>query len=128
MMRSVFEGLAFAARDCYEAMGSIPKEVRVTGGAARSTALRLILASVLNVDVRTVSRGEAGAAGTAMIATVQQKLFPDMAACARLWVDPHIGAATRPDAALTSRYDNIFPHYVAARQAIRPVWRGLRKN
>jgi erythritol kinase (D-erythritol 1-phosphate-forming) len=128
MMRSVFEGLAFAARDCYEAMGSIPKEVRVTGGAARSTALRLILASVLNADVRTVSRGEAGAAGTAMIATVQQKLFPNMAACARVWVDPHIGAATRPDAALTSRYDNIFPHYVAARQAIRPVWRGLRKN
>lgn len=128
MMRSVFEGLAFAARDCYEAMGPIPKEVRVTGGAARSKALRLILASVLNADIRTVSREEAGAAGTAMIAAVQQKLFPDMAACVKTWVDPHIGAATKPDAVLAARYNQVFPHYVAARKAMRPTWQGLRKT
>jgi erythritol kinase len=128
MMRSVFEGLAFASRDCYEAMGAIPKEVRVTGGAARSKALRLILASVLNSDIRTVSREEAGAAGTAMIAAVQQKLFPDMAACAKAWVDPHIGAPTKPDAALVSRYNKTFPSYVAARKAMRPIWRDLRQK
>ena len=29
MMRAVFEGLAFAARDCYVAMGSLPAEVRL---------------------------------------------------------------------------------------------------
>jgi erythritol kinase (D-erythritol 1-phosphate-forming) len=128
MMRSVFEGLAFAARDCYEAMGPIPKEVRVTGGAARSKALRLILASVLNAEIRTVSREEAGAAGAAMIAAVQQKLFPDMAACAKVWVDPHIGPATKPDADLVARYEKTFPTYVAARKAMRPIWRGLRST
>lgn len=126
MMRGVFEGLAFAARDCYEVMGPIPKEIRVTGGAARSKALRLILASVLNAEIRTVSREEAGAAGTAMIAAVQQKLFPNMAACAKVWVDPHLGAATKPDAQLVGIYDRIFPHYVEARKAMRPIWRGLR--
>ena len=36
LMRAVYEGLGFAARDCYAAMGPIPPEVRVTGGAARS--------------------------------------------------------------------------------------------
>jgi erythritol kinase len=90
--------------------------------------LRLILASALNADIRTVSREEAGAAGTAMIAAVQQKLFTDMAVCAKTWVDPHIGAATTPDADLVARYDQVFPHYVAARKAIRPIWKGLRKN
>jgi erythritol kinase (D-erythritol 1-phosphate-forming) len=128
MMRSVFEGLAFAARDCYEVMGPIPKEIRVTGGAARSKALRLILASVLNAEIRTVSREEAGAAGTAMIAAVQQKLFPDMAACAKAWVDPCLGASTKPDADLASQYDRVFPNYVAARKAMRPIWKGLRGN
>ena len=128
MMRSVFEGLAFAARDCYEVMGPIPKEIRVTGGAARSNALRLILASVLNAEIRTVSREEAGAAGTAMIAAVQQKLFPDMAACAKVWVDPYLGSSTQPDTQLTSRYQQVFPHYVAARKAMRPIWRGLQEN
>jgi erythritol kinase (D-erythritol 1-phosphate-forming) len=125
MMRSVFEGLAYAARDCYSAMGPIPKEIRITGGAARSKALRVILSSVLNAKVRSVSRDEAGAAGTAMIAAVQQKLFPDMTACANTWVEPHLGTATEPDSQLTQRYEKAFPHYVAARKAMRPVWRGL---
>lgn len=125
MMRSVFEGIAFAARDCYAAMGDVPKEIRVTGGAARSKALRLILASVLKADVRSVSREEAGAAGAAMIAAVQQKLFPDMTACAMAWVEPHLGAATPPDAALVQRYDKMFPVYVEARKCMRPIWRNL---
>ena len=128
MMRSVFEGLAFAARDCYEVMGPIPREIRVTGGAARSKALRLILASVLNAEIRTISREEAGAAGTAMIAAVQQKLFPNMAACAKAWVDPHLGHSTQPDTKLVSRYDKVFPHFVEARKAMRPIWRGLRST
>ncbi len=128
MMRSVFEGLAFAARDCYEAMGSIPQEVRITGGAARSKALRLILASVLNAEVKTVSRDEAGAAGAAMIAAVQQKLFPDMAACAKAWVDPLIGGSTKPEGPLNSRYNHTFPLYVLARKAMRPIWRGLNNK
>jgi len=126
MMRSVFEGLAFAARDCYEVMGPIPKEIRITGGAARSHALRLIFASVLNSDLRTMSREEAGAAGTAMIAAVQQKLLPDMAACTQVWVDPYLGPSTQPDPQLTRRYDRIFPQYVATRKAMRPIWRGMR--
>ncbi len=125
MMRSVFEGLAFAARDCYLAMGPIPKEIRITGGAARSKTLRVILASVLNASIRSVSRDEAGAAGAAMIAAVQQKIFPDMTTCANIWVEPHLGAATEPDPHMTAIYDAKFPIYLAARKAMRPVWRGL---
>jgi erythritol kinase (D-erythritol 1-phosphate-forming) len=128
MMRAVFEGLGFAARDCYTAMGPIPSEIRVTGGAARSTALRLILASALGAKVRSVDREETGAAGAAMMAAVQQKLFPDMAACAATWVDAHLGELLHPDAELAGRYQTVFPHYVAARKAMPPVWRGLRSN
>ena len=79
---------------------------------------------------RAVSREgpgeEAGAAGTAMIATVQQKLYPDMAACAKAWVDPHLGTSTKPNAGFVACYDKVFPQYVAARKAMRPVWQGLR--
>jgi erythritol kinase (D-erythritol 1-phosphate-forming) len=123
MMRAVFEGLAFAARDCYGAMGDMPREIRITGGAARSRALRLIVASALNANVRSVAREEAGAAGAAMIAAVQQNIFPDMAACAAIWVNPHLGPSTQPDASLTKTYAAAFPHYVATRKAMRPVWR-----
>ena len=40
LVRSVYEGLAFAARDCYAAMGGPRRRVRLAGGAARSPVLR----------------------------------------------------------------------------------------
>jgi erythritol kinase (D-erythritol 1-phosphate-forming) len=126
LMRGVFEGLCLAARDCYEAMGGAPDEVRVTGGAARSGALRTMLASALNAPVRTVSREEAGAAGAVMMAAVQQKIYPDMAAATAAWVDPALGIATPPDDALKRVFDSSYPLYKEMRNSLRPVWRGMR--
>jgi erythritol kinase len=125
LMRGVFEGLCFAARDCYAAMGDIPVEVRVTGGAARSRALRLILASTLNAGVRTVEREEAGAAGAAMIAAVQRKIYPDMVACAASWVEPLLGGQTDPDVQLVKIYDRSFSIYKEIRERMRPVWKTM---
>jgi len=125
MMRAVFEGLGHAARDCYSAMGNIPAEVRITGGAARSKALRSILASILKSRIRSVAREEAGAAGAAMIAAVQQKLYPDMTACTAQWVEPHLTDITEPVADWVETYDAAFDAYVDARKAMRPVWRDL---
>jgi len=127
MMRAVFEGLGLASRDCYSAMGAIPSEVRITGGAARSGALRSILASILNARIRSVAREEAGAAGAAMTAAVQQKIYPDMTACTNAWVEPHLTAITEPEGGWLKAYDAAFEAYLAARKAMRPVWRGIGK-
>jgi len=128
LMRAVFEGLCFAARDCYAAMGEIPSEVRVTGGAARSRALRIMLASTLKASVRSVEREEAGAAGAAMIAAVQQKLYPDMDSCAAAWVDPLLGRVAEPDPTLSRLYDGAFGIYKETREKMRPLWRTMRSN
>jgi erythritol kinase len=128
LMRGVYEGLCYASRDCYAAMGDIPQEIRVTGGAARSKALRLMLASTLNARVRSVSREESGAAGAAMMAAVQQKLYPDMEACAAQWVDPFLGDSTAPDACLATIYDKSFTLYKETREKMQPVWRAMMAN
>ena len=60
-----------------------------------------------------------------MIAAVQQKLYPDMTACAARWVEPHLTTTTEPEAAWTTTYDAAFTAYADARKAMRPVWRGL---
>ncbi|MEN3351783.1 MAG: hypothetical protein V7632_5418 [Bradyrhizobium sp.] len=125
LMRAVMEGLAFAARDCYAAMGTLPRDVRITGGAARSRALGAILGAALNCDVRLCSRNEAGAAGAAMIAAVAIGVYPDMTACAEHWVAPHLSAPQPPDPALAERYERMFPTYLDARLASRPVWKQL---
>jgi erythritol kinase len=127
-MRGIFEGLCLAARDCYEAMGGSPQEVRITGGAARSRAMRVMLASALNAPVLTVTRQEAGAAGAVMMAAVQQKIYPDMASAAAAWVDPMLSEATPPDAGLGKVFDATYPHYRHVRDSMRPVWRGMKEQ
>ena len=125
LVRSVYEGLGLAARDCYQAMGHVPDEVRVAGGAARSRAFKTILASVLDVPIRDVAREESGAAGCAMMAAVAIGAERDMAAAVRTWVEPTLGDRIMPDPALTSAYDALFPLYQQTRQAMPPIWRGL---
>jgi len=125
LMRAVMEGLAFAARDCYAAMGKLPRDVRITGGAARSRALCAILAAALDCKIRVCSRGEAGAAGAAMIAAVAIGRYPDMASCAEDWVRPHLKEAQEPDSVLAAHYAQLFPAYLDARLASRPVWKQL---
>jgi erythritol kinase (D-erythritol 1-phosphate-forming) len=122
ILRSVFEGLAFAAYDCYSAMGPIPREVRLTGGAAKSALLRSILSSVLGAEVRSVTRDEAGAAGAAMIAAVQQKIFSNMSTCADVWVNPHLSQARLPDPSLVETYKHAYLAYKECRDVMRPIW------
>ncbi len=122
LVRSVIEGLAFAARDCYQATGSVPGEVRLTGGAARSNAIRTIFGSVLGTKLRTTSRAEAGAAGAAMMAAVNIGHFDSMDDCVRQWVNPLLGPAESFDASLHAHYSSAFAHYVEARKLLPPVW------
>jgi len=117
--------LAFAARDCYAAMGSLPAEIRLTGGAARSRALGTILGAALGSTVRVCRREEAGASGAAMIAAVATNIYSNMMDCAEDWVRPYLDVAQAPDAALAARYEQMFPTYVEARLAARPVWKQL---
>jgi erythritol kinase len=114
-----------AARDCYATMGHQPEEIRIAGGAARSKALRSILASVVGAPVRRSEREEAGAAGCAMMAAVAIGVFPDMATACRAWVDPLLGDATLPDPGLRATYDRLFPVYRDIHGRMRPVWRDL---
>lgn len=128
LMRAVFEGLCHAARDCYAMMGKIPAEVRLAGGAARSKALLQMLAGALGTPVRRTGREEAGAAGTAMIAAVQQGVYPDIAAATAEWVDPLLGERTVPDAQIAAAFARSFPIYLEARKAMRPIWRALQSS
>lgn len=127
MVRAVVEGLGMAMRDCYAAMGPLPQELRLTGGAARSGGLRGILGASIRATVRTSAREEAGAAGAAMMAAVAIGAYPDMNACIAEWVTPLLSAGEDPDPQLAATYDRLFPAFHAARTASPPVWAALAK-
>ncbi len=123
--RGIYEGLCFAARDCYVAVGGAPSEIRVTGGAARSEPLRAMLAACLDRPVVAAAHVEAGAAGAAMIAAQQTGLFATMAECAATWIAPHRASPVLPDQPLARLYDRLFPIYRESYQAMPTMWRHL---
>ncbi len=127
MLRAVLEGLGMAANDCYCAMGDKPAEIRLTGGAARSDVMREILSASIDTPVRYSSRGEAGAAGAAMMAAVALGAFDSMDACVDTWVTPLLSELELPDPGLAQTYRNLFPEYLAIREALEPVWNSMAR-
>ncbi len=125
LMRAVVEGLGLAARDCYIAMGAMPTELRLTGGAARSRGLRAVHAAAIGAPTRVSARQEAGAAGAAMMAAVANGHYASMDACIAEWVTPLLGSAEPADPALCAVYAALYPNYLTARRALAPVWAGL---
>jgi erythritol kinase len=128
LVRAVIEGLGMAARDCYAAMGATPPEVCLSGGAARSAALRTVLGAAIGAPTRVSSRAEAGAAGAAMMAAVANGLFPSMMDCIAEWVTPALGQSEAPDAALARVYTGLYPAYRSARIALQPVWAAMSER
>ncbi|MEP1697732.1 MAG: FGGY-family carbohydrate kinase [Paracoccaceae bacterium] len=125
LVRATMEGLGFAARDCYGAMGQLPGEVRLTGGAARSKGLRDIHGATLGAPVRQSMREEAGAAGAAMVAAVSLGVYDTMESCLTDWVTPLLCAPETPDPQLVETYTSLFSNYVATREALQPIWHAL---
>lgn len=127
LMMAVVDSLGLAARDCYAAMGGAPSEVRLSGGGAKSKALRRIFASSLNTNIRHSERDEAGAAGAAMIGAVSVGAYPDMESCIRDWVTPYLTTLEEPDDKLVSTYEQLFGVYHSTRQALPESWVALRQ-
>ena len=125
LVRAVIEGLGMAMRDCYTMMGALPSEVRVTGGATRSVALRRILSAAVNAPLRISQREETGAAGVAMMAAVAIGVYPSMDSCIADWVTPLLGHVEAVDSELANVYARLYPTYFSARQALTPIWQGL---
>ncbi len=125
LVRAVAEGMSLAMRDCYQTMGPLPREVRLSGGATRSAALRQIIAATLNASVRVSRREEAGAAGAAMMAAVAIGAYASMEDCIAEWVTPLLGDAELPLRELSRTYETLFPAYQQARTALSPIWHQL---
>ena len=122
MVRAVVEGLGLATRDCYAAMGPLPSELRISGGAARSKAFRSTFAAALGAPVRVSTREEAGAAGASMMAAVAIGAYPGMDDCIADWVEPYLADAEMAQAAEAARFDTLFEAYKRIRRDAVPVW------
>ncbi|MCB8876784.1 FGGY-family carbohydrate kinase [Acidisoma silvae] len=68
LLRAVYEGMAYAIRDCFAATGLDFDTVRLVGGGARSAFWRQMIADVLGRRVEVPEGREFGAKGAALLA------------------------------------------------------------
>jgi xylulokinase len=82
LTRAVLEGVAYGLRDSFELIRSAGMEdirqVRVSGGGARSALWRQILANVFNAELVTVNTTEGAAYGAALLAGVGTGVWPSV--------------------------------------------------
>jgi xylulokinase len=131
MTRALLEGVAFGLRDSFELMKSAGlagiRQVRITGGGARSALWRQILADVLGAELVTVNTTEGAAYGAALLAATGTGAFSTVESACEAVI--RVTGVTRPGAA-SAVYREVYPRYTELYPALRPSFaaaaRGLQ--
>ena len=102
ILRSIYEGLAFAVADCLELLPEFEEPITLLGGGARSAAWRQIVADVTGRAFAAADSAEPGALGVALLAGMPagwwDSLDEAVAACCTR------GEPTLPDPAAQEEY------------------------
>ena len=118
MIRAVLEGVAFSMRDCIVAAGiSMPEQVIVTGGGAKSPLWRQILADVLGCSITVDNSGNHGLWGAALLGMAAAGQTPSTKPASK--VKKLIYA---PDPTAHALYDKCFQRYCDAQAAMAEVF------
>ena len=115
-MRSVCEGIAFAARDCFETTQPGGK-LLVCGGGVRSRPWLQIFADVLKRPLCVARTPEVGARGAVLSALAAHDYPVDTSS----WTSTE--GVIDPDPSLAAHYDEAFERYRGHRMAVQPLWR-----
>ncbi len=126
MARAVLEGVAFGMRDSFEIirnMGVPVTEVRASGGGARSTLWRQILADTGQAPMVTINVDEGPAYGAAILASVAAGLYGKVEEACDAIITEVARLAPNPETA--AQYDRWFAEYQAAYTALAPSFRRI---
>jgi xylulokinase len=127
LTRALLEGVAFGLRDSFELIKgaglSQIRQVRVSGGGARSLLWRQILADVLGVELVTVNTTEGAAYGAALLAGVGAGIWADVDTACRACVRLTGTAAPEPDT--MPLYAKAYAYYRDLYPALKEISHGL---
>jgi xylulokinase len=129
VVRSVMEGVTFAMRDSLElvrASGVRPKQIRLSGGGARSRFWRQLQADIYGSEVATTNAAEGPAFGVALLAFVGTGVYSNVPeAC-----DATIREVERisPNSSLAKTYETAFGHYRASYTSLKPLFHEMAKD
>jgi D-xylulose kinase len=119
IIRAIMEGTAFEVRRNLETMQSLGievKELRLTGGATRSTIWNQIQSDITQLQVQRSQIEEATALGAAVLAATGGGIYRDVSQAAEAMVT--VGEHYQPSKDLANRYDKLYRVQTATYQAL----------
>jgi xylulokinase len=120
LARAVLEGVAYGLRDSCEIlreMGVPIRQVRASGGGARSELWRQIQADITGHEHVTINVDEGPAFGVALLAGVGTGVWSSVEEACRATI--RVTRATAPDPAATRIYNEYYPIYRQLYGALR---------
>ena len=118
LIRSVFEGTAFAMRHVIETVresGAKATSLRICGGGAKSRSWNMIKASVLNMPVYVLDDASGDVpVGDCLIAGHKLGVFPDLKEAADKIIK--VKEVIQPNPEWVKVYDRLYPFYVSMYQ------------
>jgi xylulokinase len=128
MVRAVLEGVAFGLRDSFELIktaGKVSvKQVRVSGGGAKSPLWRQILADVFDVELVTVNTTEGAAYGAALLAGVGSGEWGSVHEACQALIQ--VTGSTQPQQGAEERYEAQYQLYRQVYPALKPIFHALK--
>lgn len=129
LTRAVLEGVGFGLKDIFELMrgaglGPI-EQVRLSGGGAKSSLWRQILADILEAELVSVNTTEGAAFGAALLAGVAAGIWNNVdTACAQtVFVKDRIS----PNQDTANIYQSLHEQYQKLYPVLRPAFHALAK-
>jgi xylulokinase len=129
MTRAVLEGVAYGLKDSFQlirsaGLGTI-KQVRVSGGGAKSSLWRKILASVLGIELVTINTTEGAAYGAALLAGVGAGIWSTVqTACQETVV---ITGRDTPDDDQVVSYEKGYDVYRNLYPTLKPIFDSIKQ-
>lgn len=109
MIRSVLEGVGFSIKDCFNLIDEKKNSIIISGGGAKSELFRMIIASMINKEVKRISTDEAPSLGAAILAMVGNNEYKNInAACKKII---KVKDVTKPDKKLVKLYEEKYHIY-----------------
>lgn len=127
LTRSILEGVAFGLKDIFclmrdAGLGSID-QVRLSGGGAKSSLWRQILADVLATEFVTVNTTEGAAYGAALLAGIGAGIWPDAdTACAQTI---RVAERVSPNPQTIEIYQSLHDQYQNLYPTLKPTFHAL---
>ena len=126
LARAVMEGVAFGLHDSLELMretGVSATEVRATGGGARSTLWRQILADVFGCPVVSLAADEGPAFGAALLAGVGAGIFESVPLACRATI--RLEERLEPEKKAVEVYEALYRRYRELYPLLRDTFHAL---